>query len=90
MRKVYGEAFDQVRGAIDAAQAAGGEIQAMLGGTFRQLNTDFGFSLQVQAPTLAAHIRGDHGHRAAPPAVIGLASTLRWHSQSMGRACCTP
>ncbi len=78
VRKVYGEAFDQVRGAIDAAQAAGGEIQAMLGGTFRQLNTDFGFSLQVpQAPTLAAHIREITAIERRHLQYIGLASTLR-------------
>ncbi|MBS0293738.1 MAG: dynamin family protein [Proteobacteria bacterium] len=51
VRKAYGESFARVRAAMEAAQATAGEIQSMLAGTFRQLNTEFGFSLQV--PSLA-------------------------------------
>ena len=47
VRKIYAHTFDKLRGTLDKAQASGTEIHAMLGGTFRQLNTDFGFSLQV-------------------------------------------
>lgn len=47
VRKVYSDTFDRLRGIVDKAQSSGTEIHAMLGGTFRQLNTDFGFSLQV-------------------------------------------
>ncbi|WP_092741171.1 dynamin family protein [Paracidovorax valerianellae] len=47
VRKVYSDTFDRLRGTVDKAQSSGTEIHAMLGGTFRQLNTDFGFSLQV-------------------------------------------
>ena len=49
LRKAYGETFAQLRATVQAAQATGGEIQAMLGGTFRQLNAEHGFSLQVPA-----------------------------------------
>jgi len=48
-RKVYGQTFERLRAIVDKAQASGTEIQAMLDGTFRQLNAEFGFSLQVPA-----------------------------------------
>ena len=47
VRKVYEETFARLRAIIDKAQASGAEIHAMLDGTFRQLNAEFGFSLQV-------------------------------------------
>lgn len=47
IRKHYGEAFKELQGTLDAVQSAAKEIQSMLEGTFRQLNTEFGFSLQV-------------------------------------------
>lgn len=50
VRAVYGETFTRLRATLQGAQASAGEIQAMLGATFRQLNAEFGFSLQ--APTM--------------------------------------
>lgn len=47
VRKIYAETFHRLQAIVDKAQSSGTEIHAMLGGTFRQLNTDFGFSLQV-------------------------------------------
>ncbi|MBP6321317.1 MAG: dynamin family protein [Giesbergeria sp.] len=49
VRKQYALVFERVKAALDAAQASSVEIQAMLEGTFRQLNAEFGFSLQVPA-----------------------------------------
>lgn len=49
IRKKYAVVFERVRSALDAAQASSVEIQSMLEGTFRQLNAEFGFSLQVPA-----------------------------------------
>lgn len=49
IRKQYALVFERVKAALDAAQASSVEIQAMLEGTFRQLNAEFGFSLQVPA-----------------------------------------
>ena len=49
IRKEYAVVFERVRAALDAAQVSSVEIQAMLEGTFRQLNAEFGFSLQVPA-----------------------------------------
>ncbi|GKS88222.1 dynamin family protein [Acidovorax sp. SUPP2539] len=47
VRKIYAETFQRLQAIVDKAQSSGTEIHAILGGTFRQLNTDFGFSLQV-------------------------------------------
>ena len=47
VKKAYAETFEQLRSVLDHAQASATEIHAMLAGTFRQLNAEFGFSLQV-------------------------------------------
>ena len=47
VKKIYAQTFDQLRGTLNRVQASSTEIQAMLGGAFRQLNAEFGFSLQV-------------------------------------------
>jgi len=47
VRRVYREAFDHLRQGLSAAQARAFEVQDMLGGTFRELNAEFGFSLQL-------------------------------------------
>ncbi len=50
VKRLYADAFDQLRGVLDLAQANATEVQAMLAGTFRQLNAEFGFSLQIPQP----------------------------------------
>lgn len=50
VKKHYADTFDRLRGVLDEAQANATEVQAMLAGTFRQLNAEFGFSLQVPQP----------------------------------------
>ena len=82
MREVYGEDLWPVRGAIDAAQAAGGEIQAMLARRFRQLNTDFGFSPQVPRRHPGGHVREITAMGGATlPAVHGPEMAhCAWHS----------
>lgn len=47
VRKLYEDVFQGLHGTLDSVQAAATEIHAMLEGTFRQLNAEFGFSLQV-------------------------------------------
>jgi len=49
VKKAYGETFDRLRGNLQRVQSLTGEIQTMLAATFRQLNAEYGFSLQ--APT---------------------------------------
>jgi len=59
VRKVYVQTFDKLRRTLDKVQTSGIEIQAMLGGTFRQLNAEFGFSLQVPPPAQLQHFAQD-------------------------------
>jgi hypothetical protein len=58
VKKVYTQTFAQLRATLDRAQASSAEIHAMLSGTFRQLNAEFGFSLQV--PTLPHLAQFEH------------------------------
>lgn len=48
-KKIYGDTFAKLRTTLERAQLGGVEIQNMLDATFRQLNAEFGFSLQVSA-----------------------------------------
>ncbi len=58
VKKAYNQTFDRLREGLRKAQATSVEIQNMLGGTFRQLNAEYGFSLQApQEPDLARYIR---------------------------------
>jgi len=53
-RKAYAQTFDRLRTTLRQAQASSAEIQSMLAGTFRQLNAEYGFSLQApREPDLA-------------------------------------
>jgi hypothetical protein len=47
VKKSYGETFDRLRANLSKVQALTGEIQTMLAATFRQLNAEYGFSLQA-------------------------------------------
>lgn len=57
VRKAYGETFGRLRANLNQVQTLCGEIESMLGATFRQLNGEFGFSLQVPAePRMAPRL----------------------------------
>ncbi len=57
VKRAYGETFDRLRANLQKVQTLCGEIQAMLAGTFRQLNVEYGFSLQVPAePQMAQYV----------------------------------
>jgi len=78
VRKVYGETFARVRTIMEGAQTTGAEIQAMLGGTFRQLNTEFGFSLQVPpAPQLDGFVHEIADIEQRHLQYVGMGNTLR-------------
>jgi len=47
VKKAYGQTFERLRASLRKAQSTSGEIQTMLTGTFRQLNAEYGFSLQA-------------------------------------------
>ena len=49
VKKAYGETFDRLRGNLRKVQALSADIQTMLTATFKQLNAEYGFSLQAIA-----------------------------------------
>jgi len=55
-KRTYDDTFRRLAQALARAQASGTEIHAMLESSFRSLNAEFGFSLQLpQAPVLARY-----------------------------------
>jgi hypothetical protein len=57
VKKAYGETFERLRGNLARVQTLGGEIQTMLGASFRQLNSEHGFSLQAPAePSMVSYL----------------------------------
>jgi hypothetical protein len=58
VKKAYAQTFERLRAGLNKAQQTSGEIQTMLTGTFRQLNAEYGFSLQApREPELARYER---------------------------------
>ena len=58
VKRAYTQTFDRLRQGLSRAESLNNEIQTMLGATFRQLNTDFGFSLQTpKEPDMARFVR---------------------------------
>ena len=58
VRKAYGLTFDRLREGVKKSERTSAEIQSMLTGTFRQLNAEYGFSLQApREPDLARYSR---------------------------------
>ena len=49
VKRSYGDTFERLRANLRKVQGLTGEIQNMLAGTFRQLNAEYGFSLQAPA-----------------------------------------
>lgn len=47
VKKAYGETFGRLRESLEKARSTSAEIQNMLAGSFKQLNSEFGFSLQA-------------------------------------------
>ena len=50
IKKSYAKGFDNLRGVMQQVQTLETEIHAMLTTSFRQLNTEYGFSLQAVVP----------------------------------------
>jgi len=58
VKRSYGETFDRLRANLNRVQGLTGEIQNMLAATFRQLNAEYGFSLQAPAePQMEAYLK---------------------------------
>lgn len=57
VKRAYGEAFARLREGLQTVQSTTAEIQSMLTATFKQLNAEQGFSLQVPTePPLATYL----------------------------------
>ena len=58
VKKAYGQTFSRLREGLQKSQILSGEIQSMLTASFRQLNAEFGFSLQApEEPELIRYVR---------------------------------
>ncbi len=78
VKKAYAHTFERLRAGLRAAQATSGEIQSMLTGTFRQLNAEYGFSLQApREPELARYERDLDLVERSHVQYLGVANTFR-------------
>lgn len=78
VRKAYSLTFDRLREALRKAQTTSGEIQTMLTATFRQLNAEYGFSLQPpKEPDLARFERDLELVERSHQQYLGVGNALR-------------
>lgn len=78
LKKPYGCTFSRLREALQNAQQRTGEIQSMLASSFRQINADFGFSLQLpQAPEMAGYMRDLEQIERSHLQYLGLGNVIR-------------
>jgi dynamin family protein len=78
VRKAYSQTFGRLRAGLLKAQAISAEIQSMLTGTFRQLNAEYGFSLQApREPDLARFERDLSLVERSHNQYLGVTNTFR-------------
>ena len=78
LKKIYGETFSSLRETLLQAQTLMAEIQAMLDSAFRQINTEFGFSLQAgRAPDMTPHARDLELIERSHLQYLGLGNVMR-------------
>ena len=78
VKKAYANTFEQLRAGLREAQRISGDIQSMLAGTFRQLNAEFGFSLQIpKEPELARYERDLDQIERSHTQYLGMGNILR-------------
>ncbi len=78
VRRSYALTFDRLREGLRKAQAKSGDIQSMLTGTFRQLNAEYGFSLQPpKEPDLARFERDLDLVERSHQQYLGVGNALR-------------
>jgi hypothetical protein len=78
VKKAYSQTFERLRIGLRTAQTTSGEIQSMLTGTFRQLNAEYGFSLQApREPDLARYERDLDLVERSHNQYLGVANTFR-------------
>ena len=85
VRRAYQEAFVRTIERVRHAETAVGEIHAMLTAGFRQLNTDYGFALQVPAlPAMGMWAQEIERIARAHAAYVGVGQTLRLAQAAAG------
>ena len=78
VKKAYSATFERLREGLQKAQATSAEIHSMLTGTFRQLNAEYGFSLQApREPELARYERDLDLVERSHLQYLGMANALR-------------
>lgn len=91
VRKQYAAVFQRLAETLTQTQTAAAEVHAMLGGTFRQLNAEFGFSLQVSAIPQLDKARAElHGIEQGHLQYLGVVNVLKLaqpeFAERLGRA----
>jgi len=78
VRRAYAITFDKLREGLRKAQSNSTDIQSMLTGTFRQLNAEYGFSLQPpKEPDLARYERDLELVERSHQQYLGVSNALR-------------
>ena len=78
VKKAYGQTFSRLRDALRRAQDTSVEIHTMLMATFKQLNAEFGFSLQApRAPELTQYERDLHQIERSHLQYLGLTNVIK-------------
>ncbi|TWO70346.1 dynamin family protein [Caenimonas sedimenti] len=78
VRKAYSETFDRLRAGLRKAATTSADIQSMLTGTFKQLNAEYGFSLQApREPELARYERDLDLVERSHNQYLGMSNALR-------------
>ena len=91
LKKAYGQTFSRLRDGLQKAQVLSSEIQSMLDISFRQLNAEFGFSLQApKEPELSRYARDLDVIEQSHLQYLGLGNVFRLSqpefSERLGRA----
>jgi Dynamin family len=78
VKRAYTLTFDRLRAGLQRAQSTSADIQSMLTGTFKQLNAEYGFSLQApKEPDLARYARDLELVERSHNQYLGVANALR-------------
>ncbi len=78
VRKAYNDTFTRLRDVLSHAKGINGEIHSMLSTSFKQLNAEFGFSLQMpREPEMVRYERDLDLVERSHTQYLGLSNTLR-------------
>lgn len=78
VNKSYGDTFERLRQSLQQVKTLSAEIQTMLAATFRQLNAEYGFSLQAPGePDLSVYLSGLALVERSHVQYLGLGNALR-------------